>query len=93
MEEVDDASKYGADIDLSKYETELDVLFSEFGTRINCLITEPYLGGGYHPSNSYMQLLERFCRENEVLLILDELILDEVQSDFGLTGRMYAFEQ
>jgi 4-aminobutyrate aminotransferase-like enzyme len=90
MEEVDDASKYGADVDLSKYETELDVLFSEFGTRINCLITEPYLGGGgsYHPPNSYMQLLERFCRENEVLLILDE-----VQSNFGRTGRMYAFEK
>ena len=90
MAEVDDASKYGADIDLSKYETELDVLFSEFGTRINCLITEPYLGGGgsYHPPNAYMQLLERFCRQNEVLLILDE-----VQSNFGRTGRMYAFEK
>ena len=33
--------------------------------QIGTLITEPYLGGGgsYHPPKAYLQLLERFCRE------------------------------
>ncbi|MCH7989504.1 MAG: aspartate aminotransferase family protein [Planctomycetes bacterium] len=90
MEEIDDMSKYGDDIDLSKYEEELTALWDEYGNRINCLITEPYLGGGgsYHPPVSYMKLLERFCREHDILLIFDE-----VQSNFGRTGCMYAFEK
>jgi 4-aminobutyrate aminotransferase-like enzyme len=90
MKEIDDMSKYGQDIDLSKYEGELNALWDEFGNRINCLITEPYLGGGgsYHPPVSYMKLLERFCREHDILLIFDE-----VQSNFGRTGCMYAFEK
>ncbi len=89
MAECDDVSKCGDDIDLSKYEAELQALKAEYGSRLNCLITEPYLGGGgsYHPQKSYLKLLENFCRDNDVLLILDE-----VQSNFGRTGCMYAFE-
>jgi 4-aminobutyrate aminotransferase-like enzyme len=90
MQEIDDMSKYGDDIDLAKYEAELNALWDEYGNRINCLITEPYLGGGgsYHPPVSYMKLLEIFCREHDILLIFDE-----VQSNFGRTGCMYAFEK
>ncbi|MEX1096980.1 MAG: aspartate aminotransferase family protein [Planctomycetales bacterium] len=90
MEEVDDTSKYGRDIDLSKYREELEQVWKEHGERINCLITEPYLGGGgsYHPPASYMKLLEEFCRRHDVVLILDE-----VQANFGRTGKMYAFEK
>lgn len=89
MEECDDVSKYGDEIDLSKYEAELQALKAEYGDRLCCLITEPYLGGGgsYHPPKEYLQLLQSFCRENGVLFILDE-----VQSNFGRTGCMYAFE-
>ena len=89
MEECDDVSKYDDEIDLSKYEAELRQLKDEFGDRLCCLITEPYLGGGgsYHPQKSYLKLLERFCRDNDVLFVLDE-----VQSNFGRTGSMYAFE-
>lgn len=89
MQEVDDLGKYGGAFDLSRYEAELDALWSEYGPRIGCLITEPYLGGGgsYHPPASYLQLLGRFCDEHDVLFILDE-----VQSNFGRTGCMYAFE-
>jgi len=60
MDEVDDLSKSDDDIDLSKYQAELDTLAAECGDRINCLITEPYLGGGgsYHPPAAYMQLLQ-----------------------------------
>jgi 4-aminobutyrate aminotransferase-like enzyme len=89
MEECDDISKYGDEIDLSKYDAELQALKNECGDRLCCLITEPYLGGGgsYHPQKEYLQLLQSFCRENGVLFILDE-----VQSNFGRTGCMYAFE-
>jgi len=90
MAEIDDVSKYGREIDLSPYEAELEKLWNEYGRRINCLITEPYLGGGgsYHPPASYLQRLQRFCDAHDVMLILDE-----VQSNFGRTGYMYGFEK
>jgi 4-aminobutyrate aminotransferase-like enzyme len=76
-------------IDLSAYQGELEALVREFPGKIHTLITEPYLGGGgsYHPPIEYMQFLARFCREHGIVLILDE-----VQSNFGRTGSMYAFE-
>jgi 4-aminobutyrate aminotransferase-like enzyme len=75
-------------LDLAPYKKELAALAGEFGSRICCLVTEPYLGGGgsYHPQKEYLQLLERFCRQHDVVFILDE-----VQSNFGRTGPMYAF--
>jgi 4-aminobutyrate aminotransferase-like enzyme len=77
-------------LDLTPYEQELERLYSELGQQICCLITEPYLGGGgsYHPQKSYLQLLQRFCRAHDIVLILDE-----VQSNFGRTGSMYAFTE
>lgn len=90
MDEIADCSQYGQSLDLAKYEEELRSLHNEFGSRISCLITEPYLGGGgsYHPPAEYLQMLQRFCREHDILFILDE-----VQSNFGRTGKMYAFEK
>ena len=89
MAEVDDVSKYEHTFEGSRYQRELDALWKEFGTRINCLITEPYLGGGgsYHPPSAYLKMLELFCRRHDILFILDE-----VQANFGRTGAMYAFE-
>jgi 4-aminobutyrate aminotransferase-like enzyme len=54
------------------------------------LITEPYLGGGgsFHPQKEYIQLLARFCRERDILFILDE-----VQANFGRTGSLFAFTE
>jgi len=90
MREVEDVSRYGERCDLSPYHQELEHMRREFGPRLNCLITEPYLGGGgsYHPPAEYLQLLNRFCREHDILFILDE-----VQANFGRTGRMFAFEK
>lgn len=90
MKEVEDCSQYGQPIDLASYEAELQALKAEFGKRLCCLITEPYLGGGgsFHPPAEYLQMLVRFCRENDILFILDE-----VQANFGRTGKMYAFEK
>lgn len=75
-------------LDLTPYERELALIYADFGPQICCLITEPYLGGGgsYHPQKEYLQLLERFCRQHDILFILDE-----VQANFGRTGSLYAF--
>jgi 4-aminobutyrate aminotransferase-like enzyme len=66
------------------YRDELERIWGESGGTIGCLITEPYLGGGgsYHPPQAYMQLLQQFCRERDVLFILDE-----VQANFGRTRQ------
>jgi 4-aminobutyrate aminotransferase-like enzyme len=68
---------------------ELDALKQQFGRKLTALITEPYLGGGgsYHPPKAYLQTLQEFCRENDIVFILDE-----VQSNFGRTGDLFAFE-
>jgi 4-aminobutyrate aminotransferase-like enzyme len=75
--------------DPTPYQKELDALLHQFGRKIGTLITEPYLGGGgsYHPPKAYLQLLERWCRANDVVFILDE-----VQANFGRTGSLFAFE-
>ncbi len=77
-------------LDLTPYQQELEQLWQQYGSRICCLITEPYLGGGgsYHPQKEYLQLLEQFCREHGIVFILDE-----VQSNFGRTGPLFAFTQ
>src|SRR5262249_38521139 len=61
----------------------------QFGRRLGALITEPYLGGGgsYHPPKEYLQLLQAFCRDHDLVFILDE-----IQSNFGRTGDLFAFE-
>jgi 4-aminobutyrate aminotransferase-like enzyme len=75
-------------LNLASFDAELRRLGEELDGTICCLITEPYLGGGgsYHPQPEYLQLLQAFCRQRDILLILDE-----VQSNFGRTGRMFAF--
>ncbi len=87
--ECRDVSEREKAFDPAPYQKELDALLHQFGRKIGTLITEPYLGGGgsYHPPKAYLQLLERFCRANDIVFILDE-----VQSNFGRTGSMFAFE-
>ncbi len=87
-EECRDLSLRGAPFDPAPYRAELEKIKAE-GRGIACLITEPYLGGGgsYHPPKAYLQLLQDFCRKSDAVFILDE-----IQSNFGRTGKMYAFE-
>ena len=89
-EEVSDISKLETPLDVAQYRKELDALWAAHGSKINCLITEPYLGGGgsYHPHPAYLQMLQAWCREHDIVFILDE-----VQANFGRTGKMYAFEK
>lgn len=89
MAECRDVKNRGAKFDPAPYRKELDSIVQQYGKTIGTLITEPYLGGGgsYHPPKEYLQLLQSFCRENDIIFILDE-----VQSNFGRTGQMFAFE-
>jgi 4-aminobutyrate aminotransferase-like enzyme len=89
MAECADVSARGRPMDATAYLREFDTLSRQYGRRIGTLITEPYLGGGgsYHPPRQYLQLLQQFCRDNDIVFILDE-----VQSNFGRTGEMFAFE-
>jgi 4-aminobutyrate aminotransferase-like enzyme len=86
--ECDDLATRRQPLDLEKYRQELASLQQELGSKICCLITEPYLGGGgsYHPQPEYLQMLQQYCRDHDVIFILDE-----IQSNFGRTGPMYAF--
>jgi len=73
----------------SFYRKELDDLWAAHPGQIALLITEPYLGakGSFHPPKWYHQLLQAWCNEHDI-----PFILDEVQSCFGRTGEMYAFQ-
>lgn len=86
--ECRDVSMRNAAFDPAPYQKELDALLHQFGRKIGTLITEPYLGGGgsYHPPAAYLQLLDRFCKANDIVFILDE-----VQANFGRTGNLFAF--
>jgi 4-aminobutyrate aminotransferase len=58
-------------------------------SRVASILVEPVLGeGGYNPAPaSFMRGLRALCDEHDMLLIADE-----VQSGYGRTGRMWAFE-
>src|SRR5262249_55075269 len=75
--------------DPAPYRRELEALRQQFGRRLGVLITEPYLGGGgsFHPPRAFLQMLQAFCRDNDLVFILDE-----VQSNFGRTGDLFAYE-
>ncbi|RYL94354.1 aminotransferase class III-fold pyridoxal phosphate-dependent enzyme [Sporolactobacillus sp. THM7-4] len=57
--------------------------------QVACMILEPVQGeGGYIvPPKSFLQALRRICDEHGILLAFDE-----VQTGFGRTGKMFAYE-
>lgn len=56
---------------------------------LGAVITEPYQGGAgfIFPPAGWLKKLEKWARDRDLLLILDE-----VQSSFGRTGKMFALE-
>ena len=56
---------------------------------VACIIIEPIQaeGGDNHFRNEFFAELRRICDENEILLILDE-----VQTGIGMTGKMWAYQ-
>ena len=59
-------------------------------TSVAAVLIEPVQGeGGYTPAPpAFLRELRAFCDEHGILLIADE-----IQTGFGRTGRMWAFEQ
>jgi len=53
------------------------------------IVIEPLLGEGgfYSASPQFLQEIRKICDENDILMIVDE-----VQSGFGRTGKMFAIE-
>lgn len=70
---------------------ELDELFATQVTpdRVAAIIVEPQLGeGGFVPAPpEYLRALREVTRRHGIVLILDE-----IQSGFGRTGRMFGYE-
>jgi 4-aminobutyrate aminotransferase-like enzyme len=89
MKECNDVTLRDAEFDPLPYRRELEALWSQYGRRFCALITEPYLGGGgsYHPPKAYLHMLQEFCREHDLVFLLDE-----VQANFGRTGDLFAYE-
>jgi 4-aminobutyrate aminotransferase len=56
---------------------------------LGAVITEPYQGGAgfINPPEGWLRELERWARDRHLVLIIDE-----VQSSFGRTGKMFAIE-
>ena len=73
----------------SLYQLELLLLQQSAPTDTAALIIEPVLGeGGYVPAPpAFLHGLREICDKNDILLIIDE-----VQSGFGRTGRMFNIE-
>ncbi|KAM0754858.1 PLP-dependent transferase [Meredithblackwellia eburnea MCA 4105] len=71
------------------YELELLLKQQTAPSDTACIILEPVLGeGGYVPAPAaYLEGLREICDKNGLLLIIDE-----VQSGFGRTGKYFAIE-
>ncbi len=65
------------------------VIASSSSDDLGAVIVEPYQGtaGFVYPPEGWLKELEKWTRERELVLIVDE-----VQSSFGRTGKLYAIE-
>jgi adenosylmethionine-8-amino-7-oxononanoate aminotransferase len=69
----------------------VEALIAELGPdRIAAIVAEPVMGTGgvIAPAAGYLGGLQRLARENDILLIIDEVI-----TGFGRTGTMFACER
>lgn len=86
-----DPEKFGFDKDCRWTLEELDfILHSQTAPEETAaMIVEPILGeGGYiFPPKRFLQGLRRMCDKHGILLVVDE-----IQSGFGRTGRYFAYE-
>jgi L-lysine 6-transaminase len=64
--------------------------FREHEDDIACFIAEPIQaeGGDNHMRPEFLQAMQRMCRDNDALFVLDE-----VQTGVGLTGTAWAYQQ
>jgi adenosylmethionine-8-amino-7-oxononanoate aminotransferase len=69
----------------------LERLVAERGAdTIAAFYCEPIIGTGgiIHPADGYLEAVERICKQNEILFVVDEVI-----TGFGRTGSMFASER
>lgn len=76
------------DTRLLSFNSENDL--EQITKRTACVIAEPIQGeaGIVLPENDFLKKLRMRCSETETLLIFDE-----IQTGFGRTGKLFAFEQ
>ena len=74
-------------IDFIKFNSESDI--SKINQSTSCVILETIQGGAgfIEPNQNYLKKISKRCQEMGALLILDEL-----QTGLGRTGKMFAFE-
>lgn len=70
-----------------EFNNELDLV--KITTATACVVVEPIMGeaGVIAPTNNFLQKLRNRCTETGALLIFDE-----IQTGFGRTGKLFAFE-
>lgn len=73
--------------DIGKVEATVHMIGAE---NIAALVAEPIQGTGgvITPAPGYLEGLQRICRENDILLVVDEVI-----TGFGRTGHMFATQR
>jgi L-lysine 6-transaminase len=69
---------------------QAEAAFREHPGDIACFIAEPIQaeGGDNHMRPEFLQAMQRMCRDNDALFVLDE-----VQTGVGLTGTAWAYQQ
>ena len=70
--------------------SQAEAAFAAHPGDIACFIAEPIQGegGDNHMRPEFLQAMQRLCRDNDALFILDE-----VQTGVGLTGTAWAYQQ
>ncbi|MCB0381076.1 MAG: aspartate aminotransferase family protein, partial [Flavobacteriales bacterium] len=70
-----------------EFNNETDL--AQISTKTACVIVEPIMGeaGVVAPTNNFLKKLRDKCTETGALLIFDE-----IQTGFGRTGKLFAFE-
>ena len=84
----DDFGPYGPGFDIVDFD-DVGALEGVLGPETVAFLVEPIQAeaGILVPSPGYLTAVRRLCREHNVLLMLDE-----IQTGLGRTGRMFAFE-
>src|SRR6201986_2351734 len=69
---------------------QAEAAFRDHPDDIACFIAEPIQseGGDNHMRPEFLQAMQRLCRENDALFVLDE-----VQTGVGATGTAWAYQQ
>ncbi|MBU8878608.1 aspartate aminotransferase family protein [Bacillus sp. FJAT-29790] len=79
----------GPESDLAAADFIDQVISWEGAETVAAVIMEPFISGGgvIIPSPSYLQRVSEICKKHDVLLIIDEVV-----SGFGRTGKMFGFQ-